>query len=309
MTELDESGELGRPNGVMNGGVKLEKPEGNVTSPKVRITVEFWTFEPDAVVTKGLAGKMKEDGSRPPASGREYTSKKDNDVEQPDVASMATKEGLKQEKLNNPSQMVSESLLLCSLLINFQEWGDVDTKPRTQPPANAGSQWKGVPLEGGYQTKSARNEGRKSTPGEARRSTESGIRAGAPQREVDEDPVTKPNMNKVYSSTATTGHDEDIPEKPAVIAQSKFTQPSPSQIKGTPVQTHGNTVEQPHQAEPPERPHDSSVAAVDMQRATNGKGSSHVQGEQGRKRGGFLNKIKGWSKRLSQDKKGQNMER
>jgi hypothetical protein len=228
---------------------------------------------------------------------------KENDVKQPKGASEVTGVHLKQEKTKNIDQMVSNLDFSSSSLINFQEHDDLNTNPRTLTPGKEGSQ--SVPVEERRQDNLNRDEDYLDSPTGGFAS--SGIKGGSIPKGGDEVSVPKPKMNKVYSNTATTGHD-DMSESPVQVAESRFSGPLPLQTEGPSDQGDSKIIEQPQHLQPLERLHELHTSRSDAQGATNGKRSNpSIQGDrQGRQKGGFLNKIKGWSKRLSQDKKGQN---
>ncbi|KAF5353358.1 hypothetical protein D9756_007808 [Leucocoprinus leucothites] len=185
----------------------------------------------------------------------------------------------------------------------------VDTNARTHPLGKEGTNWKGVPLEEGYQAALDRDEDKGLTIGEPKGSTDSGMKTGKARKEAIKDSGMKPNMDKVDSNTATTGHDVGVsPESP--LAQSRFTEPTTSQIEQMSEQEHDKNNGQPRSPVSQNGVHGSSITKPDaVEEAARGDKKADSRGQNGlhgRKKGRFLDKIKGWSKRLSQDRKAHN---
>ncbi|KAJ3561522.1 hypothetical protein NP233_g10142 [Leucocoprinus birnbaumii] len=183
---------------------------------------------------------------------------------------------------------------------------EVHTKARTHPLGKEGTEWKGIPLEETYQAALDRNEDKGLTIGESRGSlAPNGASVKkANQKNENGDTLMKPNMDKVLSSTATTGHDDDTEISQSPLAQSRFTEPTTSQIDLTPSPEKNKDMKEPRTSDPSSGVHGSSVTGPEAEEVIKGaKPNGHAQSEQGRKKGSFLNKIKGWSKRLSHDRK------
>jgi len=184
----------------------------------------------------------------------------------------------------------------------------VNTAPRTHPLGKEGTQWKGVPLEEGYQAALDRNEDRSLAIGDSQPSTIPNAKPGTIPRKGDSHP-TKPLMKDVNSNTATTGHGGASDSSP--VAKPKSSGMSPSYPEGNPPRGGEQAPGQPRPASPmtaEENPHVGRATAGPNSKKLREPSNSSSEGEQGRgrRKGNFLNKIKTWSKRLSQERKAKN---
>jgi len=92
--------------------------------------------------------------------------------------------------------------------------------------------------------------------------------------------ATETNMQKVFSSTATTGHEKEEEEEMHL----KNFIPSTSQIEQNPEQT-----EQSYTSAPPHSSHTTTPEVLPPHTA--------YHDQRSRKKGNFLNKIRDWSRR------------
>jgi hypothetical protein len=162
------------------------------------------------------------------------------------------------------------------------------------------SQWKGISPGEKYQSSLAKGQVQAPINGEPKESRVSGVTSGTISQEGNDSPSMRSRMSKVASGTATTGHDDDTSENPLFNSKSTETEPSSSRPQEHLQQDHGDTGERARQSSPNSTPGDlysSREAAPETKKLTS---------EGRRQRGGFLNKLRGWSKRLSHDRKGHN---
>lgn len=169
-----------------------------------------------------------------------------------------------------------------------------------------GTQWRGVPLEERYQAALDRDEDRGLTIGESKGPTPRRTNP-SPVRESKNSSGTKSPVERAGSNTATTGHGTPV-------RNSRFTEPSPSNAKGDHVQEQKGVAAngKPRPGSPmtsADNPHVGRAMmgpnAKKLADPVDDAGPSEEH-QHGRRKGSLMQRLKTWSKRLSQDRKAQN---
>ncbi|KXN87832.1 hypothetical protein AN958_08071 [Leucoagaricus sp. SymC.cos] len=242
----------------MNGGI--EKSEATVILPP---------HPPADAIPTGTDGAEMKAGPNDVA-GAGIVNRGRAHTEQPDLSSSAEK----------------------SKFLGRNEHDNPNTQPRKYSLGKDGAQRKGAPMDQGSRVEHSESHVLAPKP------SGPDIKPSGPPKEIEDDSFMKPNMAKVYSNTATAGHDDATAESPSQAAPSRFTEPPPSDAEES--LPRDDSIETPQQIGAHDATHIPLIVPLDTKEAASSrKGSS-------RRRGGFLNKLRGWSKKFSQDRKSHN---